>query len=76
MDDDYMYYTNGRDFAANVFIEEEDREPTPTGILSKDGNMIMRLYPPKPKFGFPIFPEDNQGYEYDTELDYMYTELT
>ena len=72
MDDYFLPYHGGS--LAGCFIEEEPRDPTPTGILTANGNMIFRLNPPKPKFGFPINADDNIGYDFDTENDYMYVE--
>lgn len=68
--DDEAY---GPHFLASCLIEEEEKEPSPTGVLDHRGKMIMRLPVPKPaRFGFPIFPEDNEGYDNDPDNEYFY----
>lgn len=57
---------------AGSFIEDEDREIQFTGLYAPNGDKIIKVPIPKPKFGFPIFPEDNDGYDFDTDTAFFY----
>ena len=74
-EDDTEMYVDAENYLARNLIEDEDREPSFTGLLSAKGKPIFRLHPPKPKFGFPLYDEDNEGYDFDTENDFIYVEL-
>lgn len=64
----------GPNFLGHHLIEDEEKEPQFTGLLTKEGKGIFRFHPPRPKIGFPIHPEDNDGYQFSPD-DYMYVEI-